>query len=85
VRIVIGTNGVVRHIRVIQTFPEQWRSIENALRWRFAPYTVDGQPVEVETGLDFVFKPAADANALQGGAINASGPSTVQPRYHLPP
>jgi hypothetical protein len=57
VRIVIGTSGAVRHIHVIRAFPEQRRSIEDALaQWLFAPYTVNEQPVEAETGLSFVLK-----------------------------
>jgi hypothetical protein len=65
VRIIIGTNGVVRHIHVIRAYPEQRLSIENALaKWRFALDTVDGRPVEVETGLSFMF---GNANTLPGG------------------
>jgi hypothetical protein len=57
VRIVIGTSGAVRHVHVIRAFPEQRRSIEDALtQWLFAPYTVNEQPVEAETGLSFVLK-----------------------------
>jgi len=66
VRIVIGTDGVVRHIHVIRAFPEQQRSIEDALvQWRFTPYTINERPVEAETGLSFVF---GNANTLPGGS-----------------
>lgn len=68
VRIVIGTNGMVRHIHVIRAFPEQRRSIEDALaQWRFVPYSVNEQPAEAETDLSFVFKPTGDGSTLPGG------------------
>lgn len=58
-RIIIGTDGAVRHVHVISAFPEQKTAIETALaRWRFKPYEVQGRPAEVETGLIFEFKPA---------------------------
>jgi hypothetical protein len=68
VRISIGASGIARHVHVIRASPEQRRSIENALtKWHFVPYTVNGQPFEVETGLNFAFRPAGDANTLHGG------------------
>jgi len=58
VRIIIGRDGRVKHIHVIRAVPEQAKSIEDALAgWEFKPYEVQGQPVEVETGLVFEFKP----------------------------
>jgi hypothetical protein len=67
VRIVIGADGIVRHIHVIRAFPEQRRSIEDALaQWRFAPYSVNEHPVEAETDLRFSFKPTGDAEMLPG-------------------
>jgi protein TonB len=60
VRIIIGTDGRIKHTHVILAFPEQQRSIEDAMaQWAFKPYLVDGKPVEIETGLMFEFKPAA--------------------------
>jgi hypothetical protein len=54
VRIVIDKEGRVKHIHFLRAFPEQARSIGDALlQWRFKPYLVSGQPVEVETGLLF--------------------------------
>jgi hypothetical protein len=54
VRIVIDRQGRVEHIHFLSAFPEQAKSISDALlQWRFKPYLVDGQPVEVETGLLF--------------------------------
>jgi hypothetical protein len=54
VRIVIDKEGRVKHIHFLSAFPQQAKSIEDALlQWRFKPYLVGGQPVEVETGLLF--------------------------------
>jgi hypothetical protein len=54
VRIIIDKDGRVRHVHLINAFPEQARAITDGLRqWRFRPYLRDGQPVEVETGIMF--------------------------------
>jgi hypothetical protein len=54
VRIVIDQEGRVKHIHFLSAFPEQAKSISDALlQWRFKPYLLNGQPVEVETGLLF--------------------------------
>jgi hypothetical protein len=54
VRIVIDKEGKVKHIHFLSAFPEQAKSIGDALlQWRFKPYLLGGQPVEVETGLLF--------------------------------
>jgi hypothetical protein len=54
VRIIIDKAGRVKHAHFISAFPEQAKAIEEALmRWRFKPYLLDGQPVEVETGVMF--------------------------------
>jgi hypothetical protein len=54
VRIVIDAEGRVKHIHFLSAFPEQAKSISDALlQWRFKPYLLNGQPVEVETGLLF--------------------------------
>jgi hypothetical protein len=54
VRIVVDKEGRVKHIHFLSAFPEQAKSIGDALmQWRFKPYMLDGQPVEVETGLLF--------------------------------
>lgn len=59
VRIVIGTDGRVKHTHVIRASSEQRKSIEDALaRWEFRPYQASGHPVELETGLVFEFRPA---------------------------
>jgi hypothetical protein len=54
VRIIIGTDGKIKHMHFLSAFPEQSRSIAEALsQWQFKPYLVDGSPVEVETGIMF--------------------------------
>jgi hypothetical protein len=58
VRVIVGKDGKVKHIHVITAFPEQARSISDALsQWTFKPYLQNGEPAEVETGLLFEFKP----------------------------
>ena len=58
VRFIIGIDGRIRHIHVINARPAQRQSIEQALRqWEFSPYLVAGHPAEVETGVLFKFKP----------------------------
>jgi len=54
VRILIDKEGRVKHIHFLSAFPDQAKSIGDALlQWRFKPYLLGGQPVEVETGLLF--------------------------------
>jgi len=54
VRIIIDTQGKVRHIHLISAFPDQAKAISDALgQWKFKPYSVDGKPAEVETGIWF--------------------------------
>jgi hypothetical protein len=56
VRIIIGTDGRVRHVHVIHGSSEQRTNIIAALsQWRFDPCVIDGRPTEVETGLTFSF------------------------------
>jgi len=39
---------------VLSAFPDQARAITDALmQWKFKPYTREGKPVEVETGVMF--------------------------------
>jgi hypothetical protein len=60
VRIVVGTDGSVKHVHVIRATGEQRGAIENALgRWKFKPYVVDGRAVEIETGLLIEFRRGA--------------------------
>jgi protein TonB len=56
VRIIVDTEGSVKHVHVIRATPEQRKSIEDALRqWKFKPYGLNGRAVEIETGLMFRF------------------------------
>jgi hypothetical protein len=58
VRFVVDKRGRVSHIHLINAFPEQARSITNALlQWTFKPYEQNGQRAEVETGLLFGYTP----------------------------
>lgn len=54
VRIVIGKTGKVQHVHVVSAFASQAPVIIDALlQWRFKPYLVNGEPVEIETGIYF--------------------------------
>jgi hypothetical protein len=54
VRIIIDTNGDVKHVHVIHASDEQRQGVEEALRqWKFKPPQVDGKPLEIETGIMF--------------------------------
>jgi len=54
VRITIDRAGKVKHVHVISAFSDQTKAIIDALlQWEFKPYKVNGQPVEVETGIVF--------------------------------
>jgi hypothetical protein len=56
VRIIVDTEGSVKHVHVIRATPEQRKSIEDALRqWKFKPYGLNGRAAEIETGLMFRF------------------------------
>jgi TonB-like protein len=67
-RVVIDRNGKVKHIHFISSFPEQAKTVTEALQqWRFRPYMVNGRAVEVETGI--LFGTASDKTlmSLSGG------------------
>jgi hypothetical protein len=54
VRVIIDASGKIKHVHIISGFPDQAKSITDALsQWRFKPYLRDGRPVEVETGILF--------------------------------
>jgi hypothetical protein len=79
VRVVIDVTGKVKHIHFISSFPEQARTITDALRqWRFKPYVVNGRAVEVETGILFGTAPN---KALISGRQE---PQLVPARKHAP-
>lgn len=53
-RVIIDASGKIRHVHIISGFPDQAKSITDALsQWRFKPYLREGLPVEVETGILF--------------------------------
>jgi len=57
VRLIVGANGKVAHVHTIAGFPEQKKSVAAALaQWEFRSYLVNGNAVEVETGLLFEFR-----------------------------
>jgi Gram-negative bacterial TonB protein C-terminal len=57
VRIIIGADGKVEHVHVINATPAQRQAIEQALpQWQFKPFEVMGHPTAVETGLTFAFR-----------------------------
>jgi Gram-negative bacterial TonB protein C-terminal len=59
VRIIVDSDGGVKHVHVIRATDEQRKSIEDALRqWKFKPYRLNGRAVEIETGLVFRFTAA---------------------------
>lgn len=63
VRIVIGSDGKVKHIHVIRAAPAQQQSIMDALaQWQFQPYRRNGHAVVGETGLTFEFRPTGRAD-----------------------
>jgi hypothetical protein len=69
VRVVIDKNGRVKHVHVISAFAEQSRIITDALlQWEFRPYRVNGQPVEVETGIMFGASPQPQRKATTSTA-----------------
>jgi hypothetical protein len=66
VRLIVGADGKLEHVHAISGFPDQIKSVADALaKWEFKPYVVDGQHVEVETGLLFQF-PSATSQRNSG-------------------
>jgi hypothetical protein len=59
-RIIVGADGGVKRVHVIRASEEQRKNIEEALaQWRFKPPRVNGEAVDIETGLVFEFRPPA--------------------------
>jgi protein TonB len=53
----ISQNGLIQNLRVISGPPMLQRAAMDAVRsWRYKPYLLNGQPVEVETTISVVFK-----------------------------
>jgi hypothetical protein len=79
VRVVIDATGRIKHIHFISSFPEQARTITDALsQWRFKPYVVNGKAVEVETG--FLFGTVLNRAWISG----TQDPQLVPARKHAP-
>ena len=58
VRFVIDKYGKVKYIHVLSAFPDETKAITEALmRWEFRPHRVNGNAVEVETGIIFGNQP----------------------------
>lgn len=67
VRITIDRVGKVKHVHVISAFSDETKAIIDALlQWEFKPYKVNGQPVEVETGIMFGSAPQPMRKASAG-------------------
>lgn len=53
----ISTLGTIENLRVVSGDPMlQQAAIDAVSRWRYRPYLLNGQPVEVETTVNVVFK-----------------------------
>jgi hypothetical protein len=74
VRVIIDTSGKVKFIHFISGFPDQARTITEALQqWRFKPYVTDGKVVEIETG--FVFGVQPNRTSISGKQDPQSPPA----------
>lgn len=55
-RVVIGKDGTVQDLNVLEGHPILAKSAVEAVRqWRYQPTLLNGEPVEVETTIDVVF------------------------------
>ena len=58
-RVLVGKDGTVRCTDPVQGDANLFaRSIEAAKQWQFQPYLLNGQPIVVETTIEFAFKKA---------------------------
>jgi hypothetical protein len=56
-RIVVNSDGSVKHVHVIRASTAQRNNIEKALvQWKFRPHETDGRADEIETGLLIEFR-----------------------------
>jgi hypothetical protein len=84
VRIIIDKEGKVKHIHFLSAFPDQMKSITDAVsQWRFRPYLVEGRPVEVETGILFRRSGHPTSSSLvaktQNSLIVLASPTSIRP------
>jgi protein TonB len=55
-RVIIGTDGAVRDVKVVSGHPLLRQGALDAVRqWRYKPTMLNGAPVEVETDVDVNF------------------------------
>jgi len=74
VRVIVGSDGRVRHAHLLSAYPDQSKAILEALRsWRFKPYRVAGKAVEVETGI--VFGMPLERGPSPGPSLRSGPPS----------
>jgi len=85
-RIIINKSGEVRDVSVISGHPMLAPAAVDAVRqWRYQPYEVDGQSVEVETDIQVNFKlaenppPAGTVGDIPGG-VSLPPPTPGVPR-----
>jgi hypothetical protein len=56
VRVVIGKDGMVRCAEAEGGNNDLWaRSVEAAKQWQFKPYMLNGEPVSIESTIEFAF------------------------------
>lgn len=66
VRIVIGKDGKIKHIHFLRAFPDQAKTVTDALeQWKVRSCLRDGKPVEVETGIMFGYAPRLAKSAAK--------------------
>lgn len=79
VRVIIDRQGRVKHIHFLRAFPDQAKTVSDALmQWRFKPHLVNGQPVEVETGIMFGRKAQQSAPSIRAtpASLSSEGKSS---------
>jgi hypothetical protein len=70
VRIVIGTDGTVKHVHVIHATAAQRAGIETALgQWKLQPPNLNGVPTEIETGMVINFTAAGAVHYQTGNRL----------------
>ena len=53
---IIGKDGAVKQVQVVSGSPMLASAAENAVKqWRYKPYVLNGQPVEVDTTVNVNF------------------------------
>jgi TonB family protein len=68
---VIGTNGNVEHLKVVSGHPALTAAAIDAVKqWKYKPYQLNGQPVQVETAITVRFE-------LQGSSTVADRPEVA--------